>query len=501
MATKIINPNTVKLFNLTYRRADAGVNGAFEMVDPQQATGFAGRWNGPQQGTTITWERKEYFLQSRHVAELLADAKARYGDAYVFRVGTFTFESAELRELIEASATWRERELKRFLDGTYQPVPWADEEDWLNSRWTVMHFAHLSTKDPTKIAYTPDEDAGRRDRQVTMSASRYLARFYGDGCNQAVLERWMAELRRHLGITPELGITTDPDMIEEVYLNGPNSCMSHRVNWYLSSEHPVRAYGHSPDLALAYIKNIGGPSRPDVEEDDDGDCNSGEYSARAIVWPAKKWYGRIYGHAAELKSLLEAQGYTYKAIHHGARLVAIEDDNEDGYLCPYLDNANAVRFDESHDESDYLVIDDCGDMDCHETGGIARRSRTSWVCECCEEGFTDDDAAHDVDDGSLQWCENCLDRHAYYCHSDNQYYSCNDDLVQIDRGPERGDWYHSDDAFYCEFSEEYWHVRYMATANRDGDEVSVAERYLDDAIAAWSEPEDTEGAEDAAEAA
>lgn len=70
---------------------------------------------------------------------------------------------------------WRLREKKRFKDKKYEPLPWAGMLNEIDS-----HFAHRSQTDPRKVAYTPDEEFGVNDKQLSCSAHHYLKKFYPD---------------------------------------------------------------------------------------------------------------------------------------------------------------------------------------------------------------------------------------------------------------------------------------------------------------------------------
>jgi len=69
--------------------------------------------------------------------------------------------------------SWRTRELARALTGEYLPVPWA-LEPWA-APLLAEHFPHVSTDDPTMLAYTPDEPKGEQNRQTRCRPGRYLS--------------------------------------------------------------------------------------------------------------------------------------------------------------------------------------------------------------------------------------------------------------------------------------------------------------------------------------
>src|SRR5690606_7560176 len=140
-----------------------------------------------------------------------------------------------------------------------------------------------------------------------------------------------------------------PDDIENVYLKGPNSCMSHDLSEFSSPEHPTRVYGDS-DLQVAYIVN-----------------SSGNISARVLVWPEKKLYGRIYGDEDRMSDMLEEAGYERGDLD-GARIrrIPIRDRQ---YVMPYLDEAGQTFGEIRKDNGDI-------DTDFFEIGGRNAADRT-----------------------------------------------------------------------------------------------------------------------------
>src|SRR3546814_14113869 len=81
-----------------------------------------------------------------------------------------------------------------------------------------------------------------------MSPGRYLHRFFSAHLDNEAIEGWCARLSVQLA-EDALKITQDADEIEEVYVGGPGSCMSHGASAFESYCHPVRVYAGS-DTAL-----------------------------------------------------------------------------------------------------------------------------------------------------------------------------------------------------------------------------------------------------------
>jgi hypothetical protein len=75
---------------------------------------------------------------------------------------------------------WRERERKKFADGTYARVPWHGERWFVGSMADLNHFVHVSEDDPSKVAYTPDDRFGSEDRQLRMKPGKYLRKHFAE---------------------------------------------------------------------------------------------------------------------------------------------------------------------------------------------------------------------------------------------------------------------------------------------------------------------------------
>lgn len=246
----------------------------------------------------------------------------------------------------------RWRETLRLLSGVYVDVPWSTELAPIEG-----HYVHIDMSQPGQVRFTADERKGAAFIRVTTRAGRYLTKYY-PALSKTDVERYQALLAT-LGT---LQTAKTADEIEKVYTNGPRSCMSHKRSSYSSSVHPVRVYGDS-DLQLAYIQN--GPD---------------SYSARALIWPDKKRYGRVYGDISRLTAMLEANGYV-KGDFHGARIRAIEEGQ--GYVMPYVDDAAGADY----AGGGWLRLSSHGDLDTKTTDGCTHAGECCPNCgERCDEG-------------------------------------------------------------------------------------------------------------------
>lgn len=311
---------------------------------------------------------------------------------------------------------WMAREGQRFEDGTYIPVPWAskwgvefDHYHWPET--THLHYPHLSTTHPGLIAYTKNPEHGHHDRQTRVTPGRYLEEFwkgykYGSMSFDAEFPDWIARCKAE---NLQLRIATDPDDIEKIYLGGPRSCMSPGPRIAI---HPTRVYGAPGDLAVAYL----GP----IEA----------VSARAVVWPERKRYVRIYGDPT-LKVLLTQAGYT-RDNFDGAHIRRIFIHGQ--LVLPYIDGANNCPYvTYSGDERLLTLSEKRGDYSACETTGFAKGS-SSDVPE------DDDDDMDDPDYADLE-CDHCGDSYSYATQTHgalNRQYC--DDCIESRHSCDNCDW-------------------------------------------------------------
>lgn len=289
------------------------------------------------------------------------------------------------------SSAWKDREFGRFVTGEYKFPPWGYEPWWLDSPYANVrifregcHYTHVSTDDPSKVAYTPTEKHGEADRQVRMKPGKYLHKYFSDVLKPEEIAQWAGkfagENEKH-----ELHLAKTPDEIEKVFVEGPRSCMFHDVESFDSSVHPVRVYG-AGDLAVAYI------------------MRNNEITARTICWPEKRIYVNTgYGDTDRLKPALESEGYEPGAREKfvGARLLRIPENS--GFVAPYLDIAGAVN-----DNGDYLILCLNGEYVCDTTNGITGGAE----CKCCNGNMNESYTVNDE-----EWCLSCYENDAFTCES------------------------------------------------------------------------------------
>ena len=338
---------------------------------------------------------------------------------------------------------WEVREKLRFADGTYGPTPWHDEP-WYQAKH-AEHFCHISTEQAGKIAFTENSAKGQLDRQLVMSPGRYLRRYFSGHLDNEAIEGWCARLSVQLQENA-LKITQDADEIEEVYVGGPGSCMSHDASDFDSFCHPARVYA-GPDTALAYIG-----ARDDAR-------------ARSVVWPERKVYTSIYGDVSRLKLLLENAGFT-KGSLNGARIRRLIDGGS--YVVPYIDAGDDLA-----DDGEYLVIGR-GSIPSENTNGLGDRC---WYCPRCDHDTSSHDIVFFRDGSSEEWCYNCFTDHSVFCAHNERSYSDSETFITVRAGhdehdvleedleafgavylEDRGEWWLESNCRRCDASGEWFHA-------------------------------------------
>lgn len=273
----------------------------------------------------------------------------------------FYDENIVIKEL-----TWRQRESHWFNsdDSSYRYPVWTNELRSIDD-----HYPHISLTDPTMIAFTESHEKGEADIQTTMKPGKYLKKYYPDLTPMKIeyYATWFKTGNRPAPVVDAtLKFANTPDEFVEVYNDTRyiSSCMSN-AKW-------VQVYG-AGDLALAYMEN---PQQ--------------RVQARALCWPERKVFGRLYPDGGEFRQALEAQlrAKGYKSLQetdnegfNGARLLRIE---RGPYLMmPYIDSSIGVDIDPTTNEPtlQYSGYDYSAD----HTGGILQTYRTQ---HCAVPGCT-----------------------------------------------------------------------------------------------------------------
>ncbi len=329
--------------------------------------------------------------------------------------------------------------------------PWHKQE-WFRAhiaRW-AEHMPRFSTKFPGLLAYYQTPQKRKAGVLTPIKAGKYLKKYLGDVLTEEFIQEKGLEWQSYFA-PPELKVTQDADEVQSVYENGPNSCMSKDADNYAGDCHPARVYA-GPDLGIAYLGST-----------DDA-------TARCVVWPEKKVYGRVYGDYHRMGMALEAAGYREGGPEdfRGARLRRIY--NGDYYTVPYSDVFSCAK-----DDGEHLIWGSGSGYDVYMqyTNGTSSEN-PSERCRCadCEEPM-DEEYSYYVDDvGNV--CESCYGGSYFTCdvtgnsyHIDQQVSSPDD--ISISRYATTRNYYRNR-LFYCDGTEKWYPTSaydYVTTAGGD----------------------------------
>jgi len=197
--------------------------------------------------------------------------------------------------------------------------------------------------------------------------------------------------------------------------------MSYRASDYEGDCHPVRVYGDS-DLQLAYVER-------------QSDYHSKPIAARALIWPDRKIFGRVYptperysdetrtiarAEYSAMVTALESLGYTAGRFD-GAKIHKYENMNSrNGFIMPYLDGTQGID-----DIGKHFVITPHGDYQATETSGLVSE-RSAFTCEHCE-GSCDEETTSIVNVSASRstesWCDHCVTHHTFHCNGYDEIFS------------------------------------------------------------------------------
>lgn len=322
---------------------------------------------------------------------------------------------------------WQSRSQRRFNTGEWKDIPWSVSGECSN------HYTHIAYEKPGQVAFYRDEESGVLDKLTYMKPGRYLTEFYPT-MDAAQMAEYIAHVTARTVGTYTLATT--PEDISRIYntAKGPDSCMRRKTSaeydWQplLDSGrmpcHPCAVYGNS-DLALAYTGPIDAISQ------------------RAIVWPEKKRFVRIYG-TGPLRHLLLRDGYNPGSFA-GAKIRRVRfrdpESGESALVTPYVDREQVGdRFaaDSADIQGDWLILrgESGGDVYLGETRGhtsddIHVEERDTVICDACDSEV----GAENARDGL---CESCWANRYFECHDCDSVINRDDDESTISP---RGHWY------------------------------------------------------------
>ncbi len=316
------------------------------------------------------------------------------------RASTDAGYKCQPRRFAEAGDAWIEREKALATKGIYgtSKLP----KDWPLTP-IENHFAVIQNK---MISYFPDAAAGVLNKRVTTKVGRYLEQFYphlGDAEKR--------QLTALIDPPEEVLFATTAEEIVKIYTNGPDSCMAKtsQSKWGTDS-HPAEFYA-AGDLAVAYLKK--GKERA---------------SARAVCWPEKKQFGRLYGDVERLRTELLKLGYRHVDVFVGAKVNPIPHpkyrstpDRDEFFMTPYFDNVQTTMQTEdgtwvttTHSEAEKSKHRNTWFVGSGDTVAIARRRRYCERMQSLQQGpFLH---VHGIE---KEWSQYAVNHYAFLCQGSN----------------------------------------------------------------------------------
>ena len=368
---------------------------------------------------------------------------------------------------------WISREIQRYAMHPVieAAVKLARPYDW---QQLFLEWPHVSQGDKSKIAFTQNEDKGRRDIQTVTSIGKYLNRHF------ALPDHIIRDLVAQHGIASEFKfVHTTAEMIYHLH-RGPGSCMV----W--SEDRGVRCLdGVVRHPYEAYNPKYGWHMAVRIE----GDDTIGRALCMNNPDTGGKYYVRSYAKSREgsysqadngMENWLREQGYSkHSQWEEGERLAYYE--THDAFLAPYLDGSDkCVSI-----EDGCLVLDEDGEFACDQTGGCPSSvNHDTFECAQCGDDTDEDDGYWVGRTEDERVCQHCLDNDFVYAYGrrGNQYYIATDNAIYVESHSEwydpdylsdneiveltngeympmdeaveiNGDWYHIDDERICRFED------------------------------------------------
>ena len=440
---------------------------------------------------TKEWSKPETHV---HIPCVPTSFDRRYACSDDYKTVWITNEAGEYVQSIHYVKTWSSwyqesgythdsRDINAEMQATYRihpgvrdlyqwrPLPVADWQgyvrEWIGDYKTKvpagfphkpehMPFVHFDEEQEAYvIGFFASEQHGQLFRATAMKPGRYLARFFPEiGMDE---QRMWASKIDAFG---ELHIATTTEDIVSVYVNGPNSCMSKPLSAYDGHIHPVSVYGDS-DLALAYL----------------GSKESA--TARCLIWPGRKVFGRIYGDEIRMRMALEREGYS-DGRFRGARIRAIVNSHNSGeVIMPYLDGDQMVSRVTDKD-GDWFVIDCDGPYCCDSTRGTIHASENSYYCPYLDEYCDEDDTifVHGPDE---HWHNSCVENgDAFECDGSGNTYSTryHSQIETEDGRTYESEWFFENGGYECELTGEHFmpnprRPRYAPVVSIDTEETAA----------------------------
>ncbi|OJF90061.1 hypothetical protein AX761_23865 [Rhizobium sp. 58] len=317
-------------------------------------------------------------------------------------------------------------------------VPCFTRNPWMNHPWFRNNFLRWiemlprpSDTSPGLLSYYQTPEKRRRNIRTPVKPGRWLKKYFSVILNEEQIHELSLEYSNTHNLQ-DVKITQDADEIEDIYINGPTSCMSHGAAAFDGDKHPARVYA-GPDLGIAYTGSIDEPA------------------GRALVWPDKKIYcSSTYGDISRIRAALQAIGYRQgsDSEFHGARIQRLMYRG-DRHIVPYCD---VTAYAEDH--GDYLVLGSSG-INLRNTNGL---DSPQYTCDDCDSDMEEEDGNY-IPSSDRTVCDCCYNQNYFYCKGSYEsfHHSEKADLYE-------GNGHSYSEAFvrnsplwfYCEGS-EVWH--------------------------------------------
>ena len=282
------------------------------------------------------------------------------------------------------------------------------------------HYLHLPTgnSDPVMIAYTENDEKGRRDKQKVMKFGRYLVKHFPELENEEIERRVKLLRASRSSENGTLKFATDKPTINRIFETssypadgGCESCMLEKFREWTAR--PYHVYAGTPDVAVGYM------------------TVNGQIVARSVINVKRNQYIRIYAmgntsatreiRATKFRSALHAAGYSVGNLA-GCQLTETRDKAGE-VLLPYIDGAayNVT--------SDWVVTRKASCWEAHEVDG--RPSEDEYderdYCAECGDPYSEDNLT--LVNDTLH-CDLCLDRNYTHANTGDTYeYVHNDEVV------------------------------------------------------------------------
>ena len=339
---------------------------------------------------------------------------------------------------------------------------------------------------PKITMYQSARDRFEREREVAMKPARAFTMMFPELEHKQVIELTDMYLNRFAkrelfiregsdakDFVKAYSWTQAPtDNINTTYQrkSSASSCM--RYDFDHLPVHPVTAYA-SGDFQMLWTEDADGKiaSRCVVRVMEDGAYRGGP----------------IYGVSEQAIDMLEHHinstggEYGSDGAWVGARLLRQPvEDNDGAFYAPYLD-PEPRRL---HDNGDYLVIQDDGEIDANGYSGVLNDYEC--YCDSCAAGLTADES-YFSEYTEMYYCNDCYyDEHFYCEYADADYHNDQSYTVYVPCSNRSGyteetvsDWAveYGDYFIYCENDAEYWHTDLAYYC--DYEDIYVSQRALD----------------------